>query len=141
MPLLRKRDWRGFLGGSSESRLRDKIVVKFEWLLNAVRFELYEGGLVTCADLLVRVKYPAMGSALSKVPCAVVACWWEVKLQERSQELFQAKLLPSPLSNPAEFYSSTVTSMTFIPHRKSPVVSAPPKYNSSIRYLPKSGTE
>ena len=56
--LLRAQKWRGFIGGSTRCRLRDKVVISFEEMRDILQYELQVGGFGTVRGTAVRLRCP-----------------------------------------------------------------------------------
>ena len=74
-----------------------QMVVSFEEMRSVLMYDLQGGGLGTVCGVPLRIRYPAMGSILSEVLCAVVAGHFECLLDDRAEELRSLHLIP-PLS-------------------------------------------
>ena len=55
-------------------------------------------------DLLIRIKYPGMGSSLSEILRAVVAGWYEQRLPQAVPVMIQEKLLRSGAEDPDDYF-------------------------------------
>ena len=60
-----------------------------------MRFTLQYGGFGTFGDKVLRLRYPPMGDVLSVVLCSVVAAFYELQVDERTQEAVDEKIFPA----------------------------------------------
>jgi len=96
--LLRAKKWRGFLGGSPESRTRDRVVLRFSEIEKFLEWELTHNiGVV--GNMLVEVSYPPMGGHLSEVICALVAAHWEIKFKKSLSQLKKQGFCPTEVTD------------------------------------------
>jgi len=104
--LLKSAHLQGFVGGSIESRARNRIVVLMAEMRQGLEFEIGVAGVFIMCELIIRLRFPGMGALLSEIVCSLVASHFECVVRNSCENLIFHKILPPGSSSTESWLQS-----------------------------------